>query len=293
VRLSDKSELESFVHELYDDEKFRAWGVSEHDLLDLLYGCEYPVKFSDILHAALSLSLDKSCRVIVHKNGHLFRCVDRIESEVPAAKFLFVYRDPRAVFNSQSKSKRSADDQIMQSDILFFALDVADARKRLRILRVRNNFLVVDYERLVADFDAEFERVLAFIGVTNVKCPQSSCYVDRIPGRQKALHQLVDGDPQSRRIFAWANELPLQDILFLNLLFPVDSNWRKLRLNHRKLDEIWVWPRVAVKVIQYVYASITVWLGLYPPPYLCPINEKRRQKNIHDTHRKGNSAFAV
>ena len=117
-----EQDLDSYLDTLYLDNKFQAWKVHRDELVNKLATLPYPLCFSDILLAALSLYQGQSStpRLLVHKCGEYYRCVQAIRREVPTAKFIFVNRDPRAVFSSQRRSMDSQTGRPMQENILHF-----------------------------------------------------------------------------------------------------------------------------------------------------------------------------
>ncbi|MCI5134334.1 MAG: sulfotransferase, partial [Candidatus Electrothrix sp. AW2] len=148
-----EQDLHSYLDTLYQDVKFQSWKVHRDELFTCLKARAYPLRFSDILLAALSLYQGYSVvpQILVHKCGEYYRCIQTIRQELPRAKFIFVNRDPRAVFSSQRRSLDSQTGQPMQKNILHFLFGYLDTLQRLKELEHDPNFLVVQYEELIAN----------------------------------------------------------------------------------------------------------------------------------------------
>ncbi|CAK8724917.1 hypothetical protein KKHLCK_15355 [Candidatus Electrothrix laxa] len=212
-------ELHSYIDTLYKDTKFQAWNIQRNELLNLLTDLPLPLCFSDILQAALSLYRGSSSgqHILIHKCGEYYRCVERIRQDLSGAKFIFINRDPRAVFNSQRRSMDSRTGQPMQKSILHFLFGYLDTLQRLEVLQHDPGFLVVQYEELIANEVDVMRGIKKFLELspTNQQFDKTD-YFASIPQGQRHLHQHVqNGDPCSDRVSGWKQELPVPYILLL------------------------------------------------------------------------------
>ncbi|MCI5177841.1 MAG: sulfotransferase [Candidatus Electrothrix sp. AW3_4] len=214
-----EEELHSYLDTLYLDNKFQSWKIERDELVKRVSALPYPLRFSDILLAALSLYQGRASapRVLVHKCGEYYRCVQAIRQELPGAKFIFVNRDPRAVFSSQRRSLDSQTGQPMQENILHFLFGYLDTLQRLIELEHDPNFLIVQYEELIANETEVMHGVENFLELSPVEQQAGKKdYFSSIPQEQRHLHQHVQsGTPCSDRITGWQQELPAPYILLL------------------------------------------------------------------------------
>ncbi|MCI5194038.1 MAG: sulfotransferase [Candidatus Electrothrix sp. AU1_5] len=214
-----EEELHSYLDTLYLDNKFQAWKIERDELVNRVSALSYPLRFSDILLAALSLYQGRvsAPRLLVHKCGEYYRCVQAIRQELPGAKFIFVNRDPRAVFSSQRRSLDSQTGQPMQKNILHFLFGYLDTLQRLKELDNDPNFLVVQYEELIANEAEAMCAIEKFLKLSSSDQETGkSDYFSSIPPKQRYLHQHVQsGAPCSARVTGWQQELPTAYILLL------------------------------------------------------------------------------
>jgi hypothetical protein len=220
--IRDDQELVKYLDNLFADDKFQAWKVSRKELTAVLSSLEFPLRFSEVLLAAHSLSTIscKNCRIILHKCGEYYRCVEKIRSELPQAKFIFVHRDPQAIFSSQRRSMDSRTGQPMLQDVLHFAFGYIDTWKRVAALRKEPYFFVVQYEDLVASEEKTITEVTRFLGISYaVSSGRKNNYMQAVPDAQQHLHQEVQrGRPNIQRVDGWKKELPASDVLFLQVV---------------------------------------------------------------------------
>lgn len=214
-------ELNSYLDRLYQDTKFQAWQIDRQELIKHLTALPLPLRFSDVLLTALLLyqSGNPEKHIWVHKCGEYYRCVERIRQELPRAKFIFINRDPRAVFSSQRRSLDSQTGQPMLNNVLHFLFGYLDTLRRLEQLQNDPDFLTVQYEKLLADEEKVMIDIEQFLGLPS-RAKQADMsggsYFSSIPTEQQHLHAHVrDGRPCADRITGWQQELPVSDLLLL------------------------------------------------------------------------------
>ncbi|CAK8711490.1 hypothetical protein GCAAIG_00780 [Candidatus Electronema halotolerans] len=219
VRTSD--ELRLYLDRLYQDAKFQAWQIDRDVLAKHLAALTLPLRFSDVLLTAFSLYQGSAPEkhILVHKCGEYYRCVETIRQELPRAKFIFINRDPRAVFSSQRRSFDSQTGQPMQENVLHFLFGYLDTLRRLEQLRNDPDFLTVQYEELLADEEKVMAEIEHFLGLSSPAKQtdiSGGSYFSSIPREQQHLHaHLQDGRPCADRITGWQRELPVSHILLL------------------------------------------------------------------------------
>ncbi|WP_446008842.1 sulfotransferase [Candidatus Electrothrix sp.] len=228
VCLHSESEIRAYLNQMEKDAKFRQWGVSSDEIWQRLSMHPPPIYFGDILQAALLEYAGKtSPKVLVHKCGHYISCVSKIRQEIPRAKFIFVDRDPRAIYCSQKRSIDSLTRQPMQSDIVDFALEYKKLQRSLQSVSQDPYVMVVQYEEIIASDPRAIQQKFAqFLEVDSFSVNTSN-YYSTIPEAQKHLHRRVEsGVPDRTRVSAWKNELPVSEILFLGWAL---RNWLKAK----------------------------------------------------------------
>ncbi len=257
IRTED--ELQSYLDTLYQDAKFQAWQINRDELVKHLASLPLPLCFSDVLRAALSLYQGHSPekRIVVHKCGEYYRCVKTIRQELPSAKFIFVNRDPRAVFSSQRRSLDSQTGQPMQKNILHFLFSYLDTLQRLESLQNDPNFLVIQYENLIEHETEVMAGIEQFFGISSQKeNVDQPGYFSSIPSAQQHLHTHVqDGRPRPDRVTGWQQELSVSHLLFLQTVLKRYLLAKGFPLYHPKKTGLLTMSHFAVLLCLYLYES--------------------------------------
>lgn len=219
--VENEAQLQQYISSLYVDEKFRKWNIPEDVLQAQCTNLSFPVQFSDILSVCLAEYFkDDVSSVQIHKRGDYYQCVGRILKELPNAKFIFIDRDPRAIYNSQSKSLDSKTNLPMMSDIVHFVLEYNKEQQMLLEASKFGCFYICSYEQLLRNENQEIKKILNFLDVQIQDNVQGkSSYFDTIPDAQKHLHEHVkSGTPVLKRINGWQEELCPGDRIFLDIV---------------------------------------------------------------------------
>lgn len=213
-------QLQQYISSLYTDEKFRKWKIPEEVLHEKFSSLKFPVQFSTVLSVCLAEYFKDDVPLVqIHKRGDYFKCVEQILKELPAAKFIFIDRDPRAIYNSQSKSLDSKTNLPMMRDIVHFVFEYKKEQQMLSNASSFPCFYRCSYEQLLKNESDELKKILQFLGVKNQYVAlEKGSYFDAIPNAQKHLHEHVkSGVPVLKRIDGWKDELCPADRSFLNI----------------------------------------------------------------------------
>jgi len=97
------------------------------------------------------------------KDNHLFEMASEIAAEIPGAKFIYLYRDPRDFILSQLKRPSALHSVVTQSKL--WAYEQTKAIAISERLRAKNRCLFISYETLISEETATLERLLAFLNV--------------------------------------------------------------------------------------------------------------------------------
>lgn len=213
----DKAGLKRFTDELETDEKFPFWGITIKDLEARLTNLPLPVPLASVWSIIFEMATEGSqYDWFILKSGKHYRYYDQLRSGFPGSKFLFIKRDPRAVFNSLSKSVNSLTRQVMNNDVARFCAVYLGAMQLVSKHAKQQDFMVVDYDRLVKDEKLIMAEVSAFLD-TPMKDGQSN-YADRVPENQRHLHTNVAEGTKPTRIIGWKTELEGREIFVIQSL---------------------------------------------------------------------------
>ena len=218
--IENRSELVEYLDILYESKDFGNWNVSRELLVRALEGRPFPLRYPDVLVACLDQYFkDRSVEVYVYKAGEHYLYIDSLRALVPGARFVFVDRNPLAVFNSQKRSLDSKTRKPMRTDPVDFVLNYSEVQDLVRKHRGERYFHVVSYESLLADEGREIAALLDFMGVKDREKDPSKRYYESIPDGQKHLHANVkSGNVKRERIDGWLHELEAGDRWYLQIV---------------------------------------------------------------------------
>ena len=167
----------------------------------------------EVTHAILSAYFEATgpdSKVWVVKDGLNGYWIERISKELPDAKFIHVVRDGRAVFNSVLRTS------------CYYGTEYNIARDPVSVSRSWSRFVakvngfaarnpgrcvVHRYEDLLADEEGELDRLRRSFGLGDGRREEVNGYYERMPERDRAIHDLVSGETVPGRAGAWKEEL--------------------------------------------------------------------------------------
>jgi hypothetical protein len=208
--IRSEADVDWIVKRLYEDVKFKSWKIDQDDLIETLRGAPFPLHFSQLLELILRVYFNQvkpPARLFVYKRGAFIYRVNTLTKIFPAARFIYLYRDPRGVYNSQKHSRRSIGNQPFATNPVTFCKTWASAMQIARSHESDPRFISVKYEDLVNDSTGVMARVCNFLGVEGGKTEDILDYYNRIPEEQKHLHTLIKEAPRKDRIDAWRSTL--------------------------------------------------------------------------------------
>lgn len=218
IDVKEPRELPNLIDRLYSDPKFCAWGIERRTLFCKLASQPLPLRFNSLLNVIASLVCSSAESEFVYKCQHYISYIDRLLELFPGCKFIFVMRDPRAIYNSQKKAINTATHEPMNCSNP--TRTIVAYKKIAGVLRKRRNeecLHVVKYEDLLFQPEKEIDRVLSFLGVSNEANRElGKSYISKIPLPQKHLHENVQHKPLRERAEAWQTELSSLETSFFN-----------------------------------------------------------------------------
>ncbi|MFW6016650.1 MAG: sulfotransferase, partial [bacterium] len=209
-KLQNEVDLDKYLDRIFLEVKFKNWNLNKVNLRTrLIDNFKFPLTYYEVLTEIFNLYFaGETKEVYIHKKGNYYLYWREVLKTFPNSKFIFIYRDPRAIFNSQNKNKNSQN-KIMQKSIYTFAYSYKLAHKLLcRLNKRKNKLLVFKYEDLVINEDNIIKLIVDFLEVKNVIKSENNDYYRRIPQNQLHLHNNVKLEyNDNKRINAWKSEL--------------------------------------------------------------------------------------
>lgn len=209
---------EELYNILSHDARFKNLNLDPSSLSSVLPASE-PLSIQTILKTTLAAYFDRSkpeAKTWLVKDATNGNLINKIARELPAAKFVHIIRDGRAVLNSKLCTTRPyGKGEKMARD------PITTAKQWVRLIRNIDSFsskhpgrvLTVRYENLLIDKETEIGHIRTFLGLTDhIKHDQRS-YFERIPSLEKAVHTGVKGEAIHSRIDGWKTELEKGNIM--------------------------------------------------------------------------------
>ncbi|WP_161949882.1 sulfotransferase family protein [Desulfofustis glycolicus] len=210
--IREEIDILSYLDKLYRNRKFSAWNVDRDRLERALRGMIPPYGFEHILLEILSLYFSSShARVYIYKRGHYINHVPELRRLFPGCRFLFIERDPRAIFESQKRSVDSVSGRVMAVNAVERAIKYVRTMKLVERYSSDGDFFSLRFEDLVSDPDRAICPVLDFLGVDNRETVRSR-YFQKIPESQHHLHRGILAKPALKKIDEWQKVLRHEEI---------------------------------------------------------------------------------
>ncbi len=216
VLLRNPGDLDAYLDQAWHDDKLVSWGVDRHTLRrELMESHHFPFFFRDILSALTRLYFQENPpQCVIHKKGPYYLHAEAVRRAFPGSRMVHVDRDPRAIYNSQKRTRQSDGAGSMAEPVVTFAFQYLASCEVMERNQGEPDFLVVRYENLLDDPEGETLRILNFLGQKPGSREQSR-YVGRIPSDQQHMHGNLDKDMMDGRRSAWKEELAPEEIVFL------------------------------------------------------------------------------
>lgn len=154
-----------------------------------------------------------SPRVVLFQRGTLLSVAAEIAELDPRARFIHIYRDPRAVVSSIVSVRKGRFDQYQarymgRADAIGLSRHWATYTRRVDDLRERfqGRVLAVKYETLCQGYAHCLDSVARFIGVRSGETSRQAVALP-VADAERELHRHVGKAPMTARIDAWRAEL--------------------------------------------------------------------------------------
>ncbi|BDD89157.1 sulfotransferase family protein [Desulfofustis limnaeus] len=216
--IREHSDISAYLDKLYQDQKFCSWNVDRGKLEEALQRTTLPFGYEHILTEILNTYFPRAeASIRVYKRGHYITCVPGLRKLFPGCRFLFIERDPRAIFESQKRSIDSVTGRVMAVNPAERAIKYVRTMRLVKTYSKDEDFFVVRYEDLVVDPDRIIRSVLDFLEV-GTRAVEQSHYFAKIPESQHHLHQGILGKPTVQKVDAWKKKLSQKEIAVIQLL---------------------------------------------------------------------------
>jgi len=207
-----KTDLISFLNNNY---RFKQWNISPNKIKNLPEKVEYS-NFNTIIENTLkqffknhSEITEKEITRIDHTPSSI-KYFDILNDFFPESKFIFIVRDPRAVYASVKGLDWGANTPLKLSEIWIEYAAIYFSLQKMYPNRIH----LIKYEDVLTNAKLELNKSCDFIGIT-----YSDLLLEgngfKIPGYTASQHALVGKNLDKSRIEKWKNELKNNDILII------------------------------------------------------------------------------
>lgn len=207
LEITRSQDVEKALEVLFSDGKFRAWNLRKDELERELRRLGFPIGYDKLLRTLLKMYFKKdNVRICIYKNGYYMEHVEALRSIFPDARFIFLVRDVRAIYNSQKHSLNSETLRPMASNPILVAKYYEKILSIIEKYRQCDWLHVLKYEDLLLNTDDEIVRLLSFLGSRGTRIADVD-YYDQLPETEKHLHRNVNSGPLTDRMTAWRDQL--------------------------------------------------------------------------------------
>jgi len=211
-------DISEIVDRLYEDSKFRAWGLPKQKVLEAME--REVIERWDQMFLILCRCYWKNVKpsanvILVKKGGWHYKNVDTLLGTFRGAPVVWMFRDPRAVYNSSKKALHSETGRPLSSGPIDEAL-----RWRQYYGLYRNakemwgeQILEVYYENIIDNLEGSLEAVWHALGVAELSdSDKMQIAAERrethlVNDATRHLHDNVSRGPIKERVHGWRTEL--------------------------------------------------------------------------------------
>lgn len=195
---------------IVNDYKFQTWNIGYSEVLNILLNA--PDAVTGLLWL-LKVYRDKhrpQAKVIVFKHSDLCYYADKFLKADPSIKFLCLYRDPRAVFISQSKAWLAPYKRHMTYSAIWFSLEYLKFVTALARIHPEKK-LSLFYRNIVSFYPSCCITIASYLGLPMWETHSKGTYTASLPEALKNLHENLEQLPDESRIWQWKNSInPVQ-----------------------------------------------------------------------------------
>jgi hypothetical protein len=209
----EKKSIENIIR---FDNKLKFWNFSVQEMEVLINAkCNFEA-FLNIL-IIYKNKIKPDANTIVFKGDILIFFFNKFIKFVSAElniQFISVFRDIRAVYNSQNITRGSNNKNLSNNPVKTSVL-WNDYMKLSEALSCEEKFHPVKYEDLINNSKEVFKQLIGIFDIDLTKINPSGDLFRRIPDHLKFMHFRINDTPDQKRISAWVNNLSKVDVFLI------------------------------------------------------------------------------
>lgn len=226
--LPDLSEnLDEFLDDLYENERFRDWGVDRKSLAENLSNI-HPLTYATAVatvYQTYCQQIDPTASFWGDKNPvHIYH-LDKIRKHFPKARLLLIFRDIRSIYSSLLRNEKKFPGKWESSCIANVVSVTKQFNHAISILeRYRNDdrFYAIFYKNLVNAPEAELRGICTWLGVdfseSMLRFHEKNQKEQLVPTRELGWHARTLKPVSGDRLELWKEEISPVELSALEVL---------------------------------------------------------------------------
>lgn len=214
-RKTDSVDISEFLKFLNENYRFKQWKIDANKISCTSSHVNFE-NFNSLIENTVSLFAEKHQKNLNSKINRIdhtpssIKSFDVLVELFPSAKFIFIIRDPRAVYASVKDLDWGANTALKLAEIwneyvtYYFCLEKLHPEK----------VLLVKYEDILTNPELNVKKLCDFVNIVyNDLMLEGKGFI--IPGYTASQHNLVGKKLDKGRIIKWKKELTIDDILII------------------------------------------------------------------------------
>jgi|GEM_PF-2258055 len=271
-------DVEKLMNGILADPRVEGWESDREKIRGFLNALPRPADTQAIIKSfLLHFFSEQNPDYIVVKGAGLNPFIPQLRDMFKNPKFIHIVRDPRAIYNSQTKTESSYTGIPMAND------PVICTKRWLRIVQdlralLQDDYMEVRYEDLMEDTPGTMQRVCSYLQTPGLKelsfdgQGSTSSYFEKIPEKEKTIHGNVKGGKAvTDRIMAWRKEVDDVDIHLIQKTARLEMNrlgYVPVELEARNVTGFKVARRVAGTRIVAIVEALRRYVAYLRNPYI-------------------------
>ncbi|WP_234571534.1 sulfotransferase [Rhodohalobacter sp. 614A] len=219
LHINAYEEIDYYFDYIVNNSRVSSWDLDLRSFKDDLYEASLPISGADIFKKLLEAYRNKhkpNATVVLYKGvPFLPWMLDEVVQNFPESQVIHLFRDPRAVYNSQKGLPLPYEER----DFVFNPFQTVDEWKR-SVQKcnhpVRQNVLPVRYEDLILNTEAIRKQLISFLKTSDNLATENT-FSQRIPDQEQVIHQDVAKSPKKEKIHRWKENLEPREIEILEI----------------------------------------------------------------------------
>ncbi|WP_250433640.1 sulfotransferase family protein [Hanstruepera flava] len=212
---SDSVKISKYLRFLNQNYRFKQWQIETEKIKELPEEVNF-TNFKTLVENTVSLFAEKQLNdsnkglLRIDHTPSSIRYFDILVDQFPKSKFIFIIRDPRAVYASVKDLDWGANTALKLCEIWNEYVTYYFCFEKL----FPNRICLVKYEDILTSPELHLKRLCDFINIQyNDSMIHGKGFI--IPGYTASQHVLVGKKLDQNRIEKWKNELSFEDILII------------------------------------------------------------------------------